>query len=495
MSLVKSPDLKIENYLAIVILFLSSCAVVWGAAPIWQNQNLNDDSFITLTYAKNLAAGKGFIYNHPPATLGTTTPLFTFLSALLALLLPFFTVIETAIVLSVISWISTAWVLYLIMRHINFRPLPAALAASVPLLIMQEWVGFIGMEIWLFQFLLVLSIYFSLKHSLLYAGLCVGALFLTRGEGALVGVILFGYLWVKHRQAPVQFALAVTSVVVVVWITYALLTFGTVIPNTLAVKQIQAQLPFGRNFIDRIMLELLPNYIGGFRFLDLWILNPYLILVGLGLVYTVYRHRVLLIFIGRGIAYLAGYTVLNPSPYYWYMLHIVFILQMMAGVGLAGSFAPITSNSPRPLRALTGLIATILTISFLYFGIGFIFWLPNFSGDQRGPTYRAVSTWLRDNTSAEESVAFIEIGYLGYFTENRIIDLAGLTDPLITAHVLGDGFSWGFWHYQPDYYIYADEFEWALGNIKPPLESYTLVHQIERDTLPTPIYIFKRDGD
>ena len=480
-----------ESLLAWAILILSSCAVVWATAPVWQSQNLNDDSFITLTYAKNLAAGRGFVFNHPPATLGTTTPGFTLLTALLAALFPAFTVAEAAIALSSAAWIGTGWVLYLIMRQLDFQPIAAAAAASIPLLIMHGWIGFIGMELLPFQFLLALSIYLALKEQVFLAGICVAALFLTRGEGALVGLMLFAYLWYRRRRLPLQFLLG-GGATVSLWIVYAWLTFGTIIPNTLAAKQTQAQLPYWRNFFDRIMFELLPKYLSNFRYFDSWLLNPYLLLAGLGLLYALFQERKLLLFIAWGGAYLLGYTLLNPSAYYWYVLHIVFILQVMAGVGLAWLIT-LFRRSPSLLGSrAAGAAALLLAVSFLYFGYTVMRQVPSFTGDHRATTYRALAGWLNEHTLPEESVAFIEIGYLGYFSHNRIIDLAGLTDPLITAHLLSDGFAWGFWHYQPDYYIYAEEFDWALGDIKPELEAYAPVHQVERDTVSTPIYIYKR---
>lgn len=63
-------------------------------------------------------------------------------------------------------------------------------------------------------------------------------------------------------------------------------------------------------------------------------------------------------------------------------------------------------------------------------------------------------------------MAYIEIGYLGYYTDNRIIDLAGLTLPDLVPHIAEGDFAYGFWHYTPDYYVYLPEFDWALGNIR-----------------------------
>ena len=62
--------------------------------------------------------------------------------------------------------------------------------------------------------------------------------------------------------------------------------------------------------------------------------------------------------------------------------------------------------------------------------------------------------------------SFIEVGYLGYYTDNRIVDLAGLVVPDIVPYIAEGDFAWGFWHHQPDYYIYLSDFDWALGSIR-----------------------------
>ena len=77
-----------------------------------------------------------------------------------------------------------------------------------------------------------------------------------------------------------------------------------------------------------------------------------------------------------------------------------------------------------------------------------------------------LSRWFRENTKPDESIAYIEIGYLGYYTDNRIIDLAGLVLPDVTPHVAKGDFAWAFWHYKPDYYIHMQDFNWALASIR-----------------------------
>jgi len=62
-------------------------------------------------------------------------------------------------------------------------------------------------------------------------------------------------------------------------------------------------------------------------------------------------------------------------------------------------------------------------------------------------------------------VAFIEVGYLGYYTDNRIVDSTGLTTPDIVEQVAEGDFAWGFWQYEPDYFVYLADFDWVLGGI------------------------------
>jgi hypothetical protein len=457
---------------------------------MWRHQNISDDGYITLTYAKNLARGNGFIYNHPPATLGTTTPLFTFLVASLALVLPFFTVAQVAILASTAAWIGTGWMLYVLTRKLAIAPIPAAVAAIIPLLTAQGWVMSLGMEMWPFQLLLVASICLAINHKPFWAGLCVWALTLTRGEGALLGVILFGVLWSTERRSLTRFVPGL-AIPAVGWVMYSVSTFGVVVPNTLAAKQLQASSPL--SFLNAMMTDLLPGLLDRYSVFGTWWLSPCIVLVGLGLQYAIRHKKPMGLFALWGVTYLAAYSLINPSPYPWYRLHVVFVIQVLVGCGLAW-LVELVENSPGlHKRVLCGLGVLAVGALFLHPGLRFtILEASQHRGDFRAKTYREVSAWLREHTDPTESVAFAEIGYLGYFTDNRIIDLVGLIDPLITDHLATDGFAWGFWHYHPDYYLYAEDFNWLLGVIKPFDNGYVAVHEVARDYSAYPIIICKR---
>jgi hypothetical protein len=67
--------------------------------------------------------------------------------------------------------------------------------------------------------------------------------------------------------------------------------------------------------------------------------------------------------------------------------------------------------------------------------------------------YRALGLWLRDHTAASASVAAVEIGTLGWYSERPIVDIVGLVSP-DNARFLGERrFDAWLERYTPDYIV------------------------------------------
>jgi len=487
-----------EKYIAITLFFLTALYIVWAVHPVWEQQLLNDDSFITLTYAKNLVAGNGFVYNHPPSTLGTTTPLFTLLTALLAFLFPSLGLIKGAILLSIIPCISTGVVLYLMARYFKWRPLSSVILAVVPLTVIDNtWLLYIGMENWLFQFLLVLTFYLCILNRPKLAGVTVGLLFLTRGEGALIAIILVGYFFAIHKHIPLKFIIA-SALVLFFFLFYAYTTFGTILPNTLTAKTAQREfflthgLDYG--FLSTMFTEL-PRWISSFNLNYAFGLNILLIAVIVGVyAVTVGKQYHLSLFLIWGVSYFLAYTIINPYTYPWYALHLYFVLEVLAGLGLGWVLNKALYYSKR--KRITIEFACIILLYTLlspniHRGVNAVF---GFTGFERAVPYKAVASWLKEHTMPEDSIAYLEIGYLGYFSENQIIDLAGLIDPLIASKIVKNGFTWGFWYYKPKYFLYNRVFDseiWLPG-IRPGMDQYKEVARFPGGHEGTPLVLLER---
>lgn len=434
---------------------------------------LNDDSYITFTYAKNLASGNGFVFNHPPAVLGTTTPLLTVAIAGLALIFPQIDIPVFAVYLTALCWLGILWTFFFFRDEWGLENWQVCILALV--LIGTGWINYLGMEAYLFAFLLILalSLFFSKHYGL--TGFLVGLLFLTRGEGVLMLAVLIIAItvqhWVTKRSIDNKLAWIIMKLVigfacpVLIWAIYARFTFGSFLPSTLATKQAYIQHGFGRPLLLRLTEEWLPRWGNSFALGGLPFVNFWWVVVIIGFIDVLLRKRRWLILLVWVILYILGYTLLNVSAAYWYQLPILFVQNLLFALGIIKIIEFLTQKiKPRNLAWGVSILFTILMIVIL--SVPTFNGILEYQGDSRGESYSALSQWFYENTEPSESIAFIEIGYLGYFTDNRIIDLAGLVLPDVIPHIAEGDFEWGFWKYEPDYYVYLADFDWALADIR-----------------------------
>jgi hypothetical protein len=462
---------KLSSFHILVFLAVLSVFPLFTAFryPIY----LNDDSYITLTYVKNLVNGNGFVFNHPPAVLGTTTPLFTIATAGLAIIFPQSSIPVVSVFFTAFCWLGVVWTLFFFRKAWQLENWHVGVIALV--LIGSGWIHFLGMEAYLFAFLLLLSVSLFLDERYYFAGFGVGLLFLTRGEGVLVLFVLVTAAlfsdWIEEKSIEIEslrkpLKLAVGfGIPVCLWFVYAQFTFGSFLPNTLAAKQAQRQSTLWRPFLQRLIQEWMPLWGRSFKLGSLPFFNFWWIIVLIGLGDVLIQKQRWLILVGWILLYILGYTILNVSAYWWYQLPILFVLNLLFGLGSV-RIVTFLDKAIKSRRVFLGASAIfILTISFVLARPTFEAAL-NYEGDSRGESYIDLSRWFCDHTAPSASIAYIEIGYLGFYTDNRIIDLAGLVLPDIANHI-GDGdFSWGFWHYKPDYYVYRKGFDWALAGIR-----------------------------
>ena len=463
----KSPHFLLKALLVVLSLF-----PLW-AATLQDNKFLNDDTLITLTYAKNLARGNGFVFNHPPPTLGTTTPLLTLFVAGCSLFLIQIEITTIAIFFTAFCWILIIWVIYLFRLNLALKDWQAVIIILV--ILASGWLTFLGMEAYLFSLLLVLSVCLFYSNQFFLTGMVTGLLFLTRGEGFLVlGMMVLLRLFAEWRAIgkrsfrsfrPIISLLVGFFSIFIPWFFYAQATFGSFLPNTLTAKMVQGQLPFGKSFLRRLFSEWIPAWGNPFEIKKFPLLNFWWLMVIIGTISSIMRKSRWLFFLVWILVYTLAYLLLGVSAYWWYQLPILFVLQIFAGLGLIKVIEGIAKFVKTPI--LKGLLSYSIIGIFL-----FLLSLPTLKaaiyskGDPRGDSYLKLCDWVKGNTRPHESIAFIEIGYLGYFTNNTIIDLAGLMNPKIMPYIKKNDFSSGFWRSRPDYYIHLKDFDWVLGRIR-----------------------------
>ena len=78
--------------------------------------------------------------------------------------------------------------------------------------------------------------------------------------------------------------------------------------------------------------------------------------------------------------------------------------------------------------------------------------------DNRLVIYPVVGEWLRDHTPPDANVGTLEVGMIGYYSQRRMIDFAGLIQPQVSNQLTAqttyeDAALWAVEHYRPDYLV------------------------------------------
>jgi MFS family permease len=451
-----TPRISANTLLWGVLLIASILPLIAATQSIGR---LNDDSYITLTYVKSLIAGEGWRYNGGTEALGTTTPLFALIVTVGSLILPFLSIEQVAVGWSLLCWWGVGWIFPLGYRTWGLKQHEGQLIGLILLLQGGYWFATLGMEAAFLLAGVLWTTWQAARGNSFTSGIAAGLLFLIRPEGLAMVPLVGGWLlW--HNRATWQKTLlrfvAGVAIPLGLWAIYAWLTFGAILPNSASAKLEQGDKWGGITFTQRLLTEWLP---GHFRAYGITPFISALIPLGLtGIAVAIGRARPLLIpLIWIGL-FLTAYTLLEAPPYWWYMLPILFGIQLVVGLGW-GALLRIPNIWAKS-------IVMILLVAFLgTVGYRNINGLMNLQGDQRAEEYKGLATWLNTNTPPDSTVAYVEIGYLGYFGDRPIVDLIGLVDPRYRTNGATLDVDANFWEAEPDYFVYVADFAWMMGDI------------------------------
>ncbi len=351
------PHLKLPqryDWLIIFLLGLVALACAW----IYRNF-AQDDAFITYRYAQNIANGYGFVYNLHESVLGTTTPLYTLLLALLKKLSGQ-DIRLISHLLSILSLWADAVILYLLGK--DKGPL-LAVGVSLVFITNPLLISAVGMETFFFIFLLLLAITCYVKSYFKLTGFWLALLMLTRYEAIFLVAILGGHFLVQRRQLPLW--LVTTGLLFLSWLTFAWYTFGNIVPHSASTKLFsEASYSFFLGAIVWWGIYTLQS--GGYY------LYPPLILLGS---YTIIRNKKLnlgytLILAWTGVYFIGASFVAGSFPWYYGPLIPGFSILLIWGIDTLARFLSTTLKTislkkyTPELLQLTLLI--LITLSFIF---------------------------------------------------------------------------------------------------------------------------------
>jgi hypothetical protein len=397
-----------------------------------------EDFYITLRYARNLAGGLGFAYNPGEHVLGSTTPLYTLFLALCIRLHvdPVIAGKGACVVAEALS----CWIVWRLGLRLN-RPiaglLAAILVAVAPLNLIESVKG---MEASLVACACIGAWACWAERRETGAWVCAALVTLLRIDGALLAVILLGASLARDRRPPWR-SLAVYAALVAPWLVYATVVFGSPVPTSLRAKLVV----YGWHSSERF-----PN-LG--PFLRIMTHNPLsaalfagALLTALFAVAGLMPRRsgratnrpdvppVVVAMLAWLAIYYGGMALSKVFLFGWYFLPPAPTYYLVACTGwttLAAAFRPVEwRKHPRRLAQgtaaalLLGALAAALTVPRA---------ATTLRESQRAETELRIpiGEWLKQHAAPTGTVMLEPIGYIGYVSGLRVLDTVGLVSPQV----------------------------------------------------------------
>ena len=429
-------QMKEENgsTIPIIVIIVLVTILTRGLLAYYSN-HFADDSFITFRYAENIAAGKGFVYNQGERILGTSTPFYTLLLALLVKLgLP---ILPLARIINIGADCLSGILVFLMLRQ--FKIGVAALAAFCYVLFPRVMVWSIsGMETSLYVLFIAASLYCYYKKNLGLTALFMGLTILTRVDGVILGLaITVHFIW-QHRRFPIKMVLGCIGVVLP-WLVFSFLYFGSPIPNSVPGKKALYSATVWETPKWRIFWE--------FLFLRIKIGWPMLLLALAGVYASLTRAKSYITVALWTTLYFVFFLLGASKMHMWYYVpfYLGYLILVALGFDLAFEKADgfwkksVGSQSRRATAAasLKTLRIVVISVVCLLAGLAYFqqmkrtFRLVTVEQIALEDIHKSIGLWLSENTLPADTVCAEDIGYMGYYSGRYILDQDGLISPQV----------------------------------------------------------------
>lgn len=450
----KQVNYKLKYLLIFPILLTIAAGIYFIVSAFHTNGYFGfpiDDSWIHLTFAKNLFEYGSFsYYKNDLVTSGSTSPVYTILLSL------FFFISKNEFIISYLIGIifGAAAVLMMIkLTLLNFQNSALLAILTASLIALQPKLNLInvsGMETSMFIFLISASLYAYQKKKIVLLGILLGLTIWCRPDGfVLWAAIAMDYLlrkiFFRKKSADESFAdisykeitttFFIAAVFAVSYFLFNYLLSGSFLPNTYKAK-IEYYQQNDRNFF--LKNDVLNFFTEG-ELVMIWL--PFLIsvlVIARSLFRKEYNHYfVYLLFI---IGLILAYYIKLPFSHRFgrYLLPVMpfYILIAVAGLKTVLDFIKLKISKrsnilPDGIFILYSLIALYLSAyNTINITKDYAF-ICKYHNDR----HVAAGKWINQNTVETDVIAAHDIGAIAFYGERKIIDMAGLVTPELIEHI------------------------------------------------------------
>jgi len=403
----------------LIIVFLAHVSIFWTHNPY-------DDAYISFRYARNLARGKGLVFNEGEAVEGYSNFLWVLILSLFFKLgcdLPL-----VSKILGALFSLGSLAVTYQISRSLtNKKPISDA----IPLMLLAfssclALHSVNGLETAMFSFLVNASIWLYLRglsHSryLYYSSLLLFLAALTRHEAVLIFCItLMHYLYIKRgdlswHEKEGYFWIFIPSLLYLIYFLWRYSYYGHLLPNTFYAKKadLWSDIQLGSTYFG----QFLTSVGGAIGFLGLPIIflkkrskqNWEAYFIGILLVYSLY-----IVFVGGdGFPLLRFFVPILPIFYLLLNETFWFLQKEFSG-------------------QKDGLVLKIVPI-FIFLAYTFAPTIREYKHiygtyDHFEKRWIFLGKQLKERLPPEATIALSPLGAVSYYSELKTIDILGLTD-------------------------------------------------------------------
>ena len=399
-----------------------------------------DDAYISFRFARNFAEGAGFAFNPGEPTYGSTSPLWIFLMAGLHRL--GLSIVDASHLLDAVFSVLTAATFWHLCR--SYLRHAALWFIAVALLVFDPWFArwcMSGMENPGSLFFLCAALWARLKaHSAPGWGwlspVFCGFGLLTRPEFAVLSAVLLLHVLLFDGPLKKSFVRAFAYGLVIVavflpWLVYSELVFGSIVPNTVTAKMGAGRL---------VALDRTIKYFLSFFVFELVAAGACLLLV---------RHKLWAAVLDRDVQRrwflpvawsltLPAFYITGGAPVAG--RYLMFGLPAYLLVGLK-AWDVLLSERARWRWAPAAVGAMVLGSFAL---VGFVqyryCWYVTRWVEGMDPRMIQLGKDLNRKSQPGDVIATDQIGVVGYFSERKILDMAGLVSPEVQHYNrIGDG--------------------------------------------------------
>jgi len=400
-------------------------AAVWAAAGLALALRLvlslstgftAEDFLISLRHAENLAAGHGLVYNPGERSLGATSPLYVLLLGLLSWMgLPASalgkavnTAADAVLCLAVYRWMRAA-------GHERAGRVAAFLVAVHPW--HARW-AVSGMETSLATLggLAALEAFAAGRTG--RAAALLGLLFLVRWDSLLLAGTLAGAHLLRVRRPPVREA-ALYAAIVAPWTLFSLWVYGTPVPTTGNAKMTVYGWRFQGQWLPQLD-DLAVRFLG----------TPgAALLTTLAVVGAARLARQGVGALGPGLAwmgiYWTAFLLSRNLLFEWYLVPTLPVVEAAAAVGMTG-----LAERLRVSRSIAWTAAGLAAAGLALVSIRTCTEAQSIEENLRKP----IGLWLRAHSRPGDRVMLEPVGYIGYYSRLRVVDVVGLVTPQVLPY-------------------------------------------------------------